>query len=158
MAACSASYERPVTFEYRGLTVCKAGPWSQGPVLLQALALLDGFDLEAMGHLSADYVHTVLECAKLAFADREAWYGDPAFADVPLETLLRRAYAAARRALVGDGGVVRAAARVAGGRRRGCRRIPACGAVGAGRRRRADARPRGEPPRATPATSTSSTG
>ena len=102
MAAFSASYERPVTFEHRGLTVCKAGPWSQGPVQLQALALLEGFDLEAMGHLSADYVHTVLECAKLAFADREAWYGDPAFADVPLETLVSRAYAAERRALVGE--------------------------------------------------------
>jgi gamma-glutamyltranspeptidase/glutathione hydrolase len=101
MAAFSASYERPVTFEHRGLTVCKAGPWSQGPVQLQALALLEGFDLEAMGHLSADYVHTVLECAKLAFADREAWYGDPAFADVPLDTLVSRAYAEERRALVG---------------------------------------------------------
>jgi gamma-glutamyltranspeptidase/glutathione hydrolase len=102
MAAFSASYERPVTFEHRGLTVCKAGPWSQGPVQLQALALLEGFDLEAMGHLSGDYVHTVLECAKLAFADREAWYGDPAFADVPLETLVSRAYAEERRVLVGE--------------------------------------------------------
>jgi gamma-glutamyltranspeptidase/glutathione hydrolase len=102
MAAFSASYEPPVTLEHRGLTVCKAGPWSQGPVQLQALALLEGFDLEAMGHLSGDYVHTVLECAKLAFADREAWYGDPAFADVPLETLVSRSYAAERRALVGD--------------------------------------------------------
>ena len=102
MAAFSASYERPVTFEHRGLTVCKAGPWSQGPVQLQALALLEGFDLAAMGHLSGDYVHTVLECAKLAFADREAWYGDPAFADVPLETLVSRAYASERRALVGE--------------------------------------------------------
>ena len=102
MAAFSASYEPPVTFEHRGLTVCKAGPWSQGPVQLQALALLEGFDLEAMGHLSGDYVHTVLECAKLAFADREAWYGDPAFTDVPLETLVSGSYAAERRALVGD--------------------------------------------------------
>jgi len=102
MAAFAASYERPVTFEHRGLTVCKAGPWSQGPVQLQALALLEGFDLEAMGHLSGDYVHTVLECAKLAFADREAWYGDPAFTDVPLETLVSGSYAAERRALVGD--------------------------------------------------------
>jgi len=93
MAAFSASYEPPVTSEHRGLTVCKAGPWSQGPVQLQALALLEGFDLEAMGHLSGDYVHTVLECAKLAFADREAWYGDPAFTDVPLETLVSGSYA-----------------------------------------------------------------
>ena len=102
MAGFSATYEAPVAFEHRGLTVCKAGPWSQGPVQLQALALLDGFDLEAMGHLSAEYIHTVVECEKLAFADREAWYGDPAFADVPLETLLSAEYAAERRTLVGD--------------------------------------------------------
>jgi gamma-glutamyltranspeptidase/glutathione hydrolase len=102
MAAFSASYEPPVTYEHRGLQICKAGPWSQGPVQLQTLALLEGFDLAAMGHLSAEYVHTVLECEKLAFADREAWYGDPAFADVPLETLLSRAYADERRALVGE--------------------------------------------------------
>jgi gamma-glutamyltranspeptidase/glutathione hydrolase len=101
MAGFSATYEAPVTFDHRGLTVCKAGPWSQGPVQLQALALLDGFDLEAMGHLSGAYVHTVVECEKLAFADREAWYGDPAFSDVPLETLLSAGYAAERRALVG---------------------------------------------------------
>src|SRR3954447_1681124 len=102
MAALSASLEPPVRFEHRGLTVCKAGPWSQGPVQLQALALLDGFDLEAMGHMSGEYVHTVLECEKLAYADREAWYGDPAFADVPLEALLSSGYADERRALVSD--------------------------------------------------------
>jgi gamma-glutamyltranspeptidase/glutathione hydrolase len=102
MAAFSASYEPPVMHEHRGLRICKAGPWSQGPVQLQTLALLEGFDLAAMGHLSAEYVHTVLECEKLAFADREAWYGDPAFADVPLATLLSRGYADERRALVGE--------------------------------------------------------
>jgi gamma-glutamyltranspeptidase/glutathione hydrolase len=102
MAAFAASIEPPVMREHRGLTVCKAGPWSQGPVQLQALALLDGFDLEAMGHLSGEYVHTVLECEKLAFADREAWYGDPRFVDVPLDTLLSREYADERRDLVGD--------------------------------------------------------
>jgi gamma-glutamyltranspeptidase/glutathione hydrolase len=100
MARFSASYEPPVSIEHRGLTVCKAGPWSQGPVQLQALALLDGFDLERMGHLTGEYVHTVVECMKLCFADREAWYGDPAFTDVPLETLLSPAYADERRALV----------------------------------------------------------
>src|SRR3954449_9617615 len=99
MARFSASYEPPVSIEHRGLTVCKAGPWSQGPVQLQALALLDGFDLERMGHLTGEYVHTVVECMKLCFADREAWYGDPAFTDVPLETLLSPAYADERRAL-----------------------------------------------------------
>jgi gamma-glutamyltranspeptidase/glutathione hydrolase len=70
--------------------------------LLQQLALLEGFDLGSMGAGSAEFVHTVLECSKLAFADREAWYGDPAFARVPLDQLLSRAYAEDRRALVTD--------------------------------------------------------
>ena len=74
---------QPLAVDYHGLTVLKAGPWSQAPVFLQQLRLLEGFDLEAMGHASAEYVHTVTECAKLAFADREAWYGDPDFVDVP---------------------------------------------------------------------------
>ncbi|TDD05691.1 gamma-glutamyltransferase family protein [Nonomuraea deserti] len=98
LAGWAASVEDPVTFDYRGHTVCKTGPWGQGPVFLQQLALLSGFDLDAMGHLSADYVHTVTEVAKLAFADREAWYGD---ADVPMSDLLGEAYNAERRALVG---------------------------------------------------------
>jgi len=89
-----------VTFGYRGLTVCKTGPWGQGPVFCQQLALLEGFDLAAMG--SADLIHTVIECAKLAFADREAWYGDPRHTDVPLAGLLSESYAARRRALVGE--------------------------------------------------------
>jgi gamma-glutamyltranspeptidase/glutathione hydrolase len=71
-------------------------------VFLQQLRLLEGFDLEAMGHASAEYIHTVTECAKLAFADREAWYGDPDFVDVPIDMLLSREYADARRHLVGD--------------------------------------------------------
>jgi gamma-glutamyltranspeptidase/glutathione hydrolase len=102
LARWSARLEEPVTFDYQGVRVCKTGPWGQGPVFLQQLSLLAGFDLEAMGVGSADYVHTVVECAKLAFADREAWYGDPAFVDVPLSGLLDPAYAAARRALVGE--------------------------------------------------------
>jgi gamma-glutamyltranspeptidase / glutathione hydrolase len=97
-----AGVESPVTADHRGWTVCKTGPWGQGPVFLQQLALLDGFDLEAMGLASEAYVHAVVECAKLAFADREAWYGDPAAVDVPLEGLLDRGYAARRRALVGE--------------------------------------------------------
>ena len=88
-----------MTFAYRGLTVCKPGPWSQGPVFLQQLALLDGFDLDGMD--AAERVHTIVECSKLAFADREAWYGDPAFADVPLGELLSTGYNDARRRLVG---------------------------------------------------------
>ena len=72
-------------------------------MFLQQLRLLEGFDLAAMGHASAEYVHTVTECAKLAFADREAWYGDPEFADVPIgRRCCRREYADERRALVGD--------------------------------------------------------
>ncbi len=102
LARWSASLEEPVTFDYYGVRVCKTGPWGQGPVFLQQLSLLAGFDLEGMGLGSADYVHTVVECAKLAFADREAWYGDPAFVDVPLDGLLDPAYAADRRALVGE--------------------------------------------------------
>jgi gamma-glutamyltranspeptidase/glutathione hydrolase len=100
LARWRATMEEPVTLDHAGLTVCKPGPWSQGPVFLQQLALLDGFDLEAMD--AAEYVHTVVECAKLAFADREAWYGDPAFADVPLDELLSAGYAGERRRLVGD--------------------------------------------------------
>jgi gamma-glutamyltranspeptidase/glutathione hydrolase len=97
-----ATYEQPYVVDYHGLSVLKAGPWSQAPVFLQQLRLLEGFDLTAMGHASAEYVHTVTECAKLAFADREAWYGDPDFVDVPMEMLLSREYADERRRLVGD--------------------------------------------------------
>jgi gamma-glutamyltranspeptidase/glutathione hydrolase len=93
--------EAPLTFGYAGLTVCKTQPWGQGPVFLQQLALLAGFDLAAMGPGRPEYIHTVTECAKLAFADREAWYGDPAFADVPMQALLDPGYADQRRRLVG---------------------------------------------------------
>ena len=81
--------------------VLKCGPWSQGPVFLQQLALLRGFDIGAMDPLGADFVHTVVECAKLAYADREAYYGDPNFVDVPLGALLSDEYNAERRKLVG---------------------------------------------------------
>lgn len=101
LAGWQATVEEPLTYDYRGYTVCKTGPWGQGPVFLQQLALLDGFDLDAAGHLSADYLHNVVECAKLAYADREAWYGDPRFADVPVDALLSDAYNTERRALVG---------------------------------------------------------
>ena len=101
MASWRSSAEAPATLEFGGLTVCKTGPWGQGPVFLQQLALLRGFDLAAMGAGSTDLVHTVTECAKLAFADREAWYGDPRQTSVPLEELLSAGYADQRRALVG---------------------------------------------------------
>ncbi len=101
LAGWRASVEPPVSRDFRGFTVCKTGPWGQGPVFLQQLALLDGFDLQQMGPGSADFIHTVTECAKLAFADREAWYGDPRQTDVPLDALLSAQYAARRRELVG---------------------------------------------------------
>ncbi len=101
MSAWRPSLEEPLTYDYRGLTVCKTGPWSQGPVFAQQLALLGGFDLEAVGPGRAEFIHTVIECAKLAFADREAWYGDPDFTDVPVKMLLSAEYADARRGLVG---------------------------------------------------------
>jgi gamma-glutamyltranspeptidase/glutathione hydrolase len=102
LARYEARWEEPLSLDYRGHTVFKTGPWGQGPVFLQQLALLEGFDLAAMGVASADLVHTVVECAKLAFADREAWYGDPDFVDVPLDLLLSSEYADERRALVSD--------------------------------------------------------
>lgn len=102
MATWRATIDAPALLTYGNLAVHKPGPWSQGPVFLQQLALLGGFDLRAMGLGSAEYIHTVAECAKLAFADREAWYGDPAHSDVPLDTLLSPAYTAARRELVGS--------------------------------------------------------
>ena len=92
--------EEPVGATYRGIQVLKCGPWSQGPVLLQQLKLLEGFGLRALGHNTAEYLHVYLECAKLAFADRERYYADPAFVDVPLGRLLSEDYAAERRALV----------------------------------------------------------
>jgi gamma-glutamyltranspeptidase / glutathione hydrolase len=101
LAGWRATVEEPVSVEHHGWTVCKTGPWGQGPVLLQQLRLLEEVDLVGMGLGSTAYVHTVAECAKLAFADREAWYGDPAAFDVPLDGLLDPAYAEYRRALVG---------------------------------------------------------
>jgi gamma-glutamyltranspeptidase/glutathione hydrolase len=102
LAGWRAGVEEPVSVEHHGWTVCKTGPWGQGPVLLQQLRLLEGFDLAGMGLGSAAYVHAVTECAKLAFADREAWYGDPVAFDVPLKGLLDPGYAGTRRALVGE--------------------------------------------------------
>jgi len=95
-----ARIEEPVTANYRGYDVYKCGPWTQGPVLLQQLNLLEGFDLAGMGHNSVDYIHTWVECAKLAFADREQYYADPDFVDVPLDRLLSKGYADERRRLV----------------------------------------------------------
>jgi len=102
LANWSPTIEAPVTLDYENYTVCKTGPWGQGPVMLQQLALLKGFDLKGMGPGSAEWVHTILECSKLAFADREAWYGDPNFTDIPVADLLGAAYNDVRRQLVGE--------------------------------------------------------
>ena len=102
LAGWRASAELPVTLEFGGLTVCKTGPWGQGPVFLQQLAMLAGFDLAETAPGSAEFIHLVTEVAKLAFADREAWYGDPRQSEVPLAELLAPEYAAARRSLVGE--------------------------------------------------------
>jgi len=101
MARFQAHVESPVTFDYRNYTVCKAGPWSQGPVMLQQLAILKGFDLDALDPTDAEFIHLQVESAKLAYADREAFYGDPEFVAVPMGTLLSASYNAQRRKLIG---------------------------------------------------------
>jgi gamma-glutamyltranspeptidase/glutathione hydrolase len=100
LAGWRAGIEPTVSLSFRGYEVHKAGPWTQGPVFLQQLALLEALELGRFG--SADHVHTVVEAAKLAFADREAFYGDPNFADVPLDDLLSRDYTEERRGLITD--------------------------------------------------------
>jgi gamma-glutamyltranspeptidase/glutathione hydrolase len=104
MAAWSASYDEPVTLDFHGVTVCKTGPWGQGPSLLQTLAILAGFAPHEIDPSTVDGAHRVLEALKLALADRDAHYGDPDPATgqpVPLDTLLSPEYAAERRALIG---------------------------------------------------------
>jgi len=102
MAGWRATYEDPLSVDYKGWTVWKGGMWTQGPTLLQSLRVLDGVDIGAMDLRGADFVHTVTETIKLAFADREAYYGDPDHTELPVETLLSHEYAAQRRALIGD--------------------------------------------------------
>ncbi|WP_027682460.1 gamma-glutamyltransferase family protein [Rhizobium leguminosarum] len=101
MANWSATIEEPLTYDYHGWTIAKIGPWGQGPVFLQTLSILKGFDLAAMDPAGADFVHTVVEAMKLAFADREVYYGDPDFSEIPLTHLLSETYAAERRKLIG---------------------------------------------------------
>jgi gamma-glutamyltranspeptidase/glutathione hydrolase len=100
LARYEGQIEEPIAADYRGARVWKCPPWSQGPVFLQQLRLLEGFDLAAMGMGSADALHIWAECAKLAFADREAVYADPRFEKVPLERLLSDSYTKERRMLV----------------------------------------------------------
>jgi gamma-glutamyltranspeptidase/glutathione hydrolase len=99
LAGWQATIETPLSYDYHGFTLCKPGPWSQAPVALQQLALLEGFELAALSAEDPEFVHLVTECAKLAFADREAFYGDPDFVEVPTATLLSDGYSAKRRAL-----------------------------------------------------------
>jgi len=100
LAAHVTRVEDPVTVQYRGYSVCKCGPWTQGPYLCQTLRLLEGFDLKKMGHLSADYIHVLAEALKLGFADRDEYYGDPLFVDVPMKKLLSDEYTLLRRPLI----------------------------------------------------------
>ncbi|MDQ6678451.1 MAG: gamma-glutamyltransferase, partial [Acidobacteriota bacterium] len=100
LAGFHADIDTPRTTMYRGYEIVKPGFWTQGPVMLEALNLLEGYDLKAMGHNSPEYLHTVVEVVKLAFADRDRYYGDPKFSKIPEETLLSKSYAAERRKLV----------------------------------------------------------
>jgi gamma-glutamyltranspeptidase/glutathione hydrolase len=95
-----AETDKPRSTTYRGYEIMKPGFWTQGPVMLEALNLLEGYDLHAMGHNSPEYLHTVIEAAKLAFADRDKFYGDPKFSEIPERMLLSKDYAAERRKLI----------------------------------------------------------
>jgi len=101
-AGFSARVEDPVSADWGDLFVHKCPSWTQGPVLLQSLRLLEGFDLAEMGHNSVHYIHTVVECMKLSYADRDFYYGDPEFVDVPFDRLLSRDYTDERRELVDE--------------------------------------------------------
>ena len=101
MAAFHLQLEEPASTQYRGYTVYKPGFWSQGPSMLEALNILEGFDVRSGGFNSADTIHREVEALKLAYADRDAYYGDPKFNQIPGDTLLSKDYAAERRKLIG---------------------------------------------------------
>jgi gamma-glutamyltranspeptidase/glutathione hydrolase len=102
MARWTPHIEAPLTYNYGCYTVCKTGPWGQGPVTLQQLALLKGFNLDGLDPVGPDFIHLIVEASKLAYADRETFYGDPDFVEVPMATLLSDAYNADRRKLIGE--------------------------------------------------------
>jgi len=102
LASWQATVEDPLTYDYHGYTLCKTGPWGQGPVALQHLALLNQFDVSGYHPEDPDFIHLVLETTKLAFADREAFYGDPDFVDVPLDHLLSAEYNKERARLINE--------------------------------------------------------
>lgn len=96
LAGYESEVERPLRYTFKGTDVYSCGPWCQGPVLLQMLSMLNTSDLKAIGHNSKEYVHLLTEVMDLCFADRERYYGDPRFVDVPMQTLLSDTYAARR--------------------------------------------------------------
>ncbi|PKB71852.1 MAG: hypothetical protein BZY87_03190 [SAR202 cluster bacterium Io17-Chloro-G6] len=100
LAQYHVSVGSPVSVNYRGYDVYSTGPWGQGPTFPQALKILEGFDLAAMGHNSPEYIHTVSQALNLAFADRQQYVGDPNFVDVPIDEMLSEEYLAGRRALI----------------------------------------------------------
>ena len=100
LAEFRVAIEPPVKALFAGIDMYSCAAWCQGPALPQMLAMLNGIDLKRMGHNSLDYAHVVTETIKLAFADRDRYYGDPRFVKVPIETLLSDAYAETRRAMV----------------------------------------------------------
>jgi gamma-glutamyltranspeptidase / glutathione hydrolase len=102
MARWTPHLEAPLTYDYGRYTVCKTGPWGQGPAMLQQLALLKGFDFDGLDPTGPDFIHLIVEAVKLAYADREAFYGDPDFVEVPMKTLLSDAYNNERRKLIGE--------------------------------------------------------
>ncbi|HYP13002.1 MAG TPA: gamma-glutamyltransferase family protein [Bryobacteraceae bacterium] len=102
MAAFRLEVEEPLSTTYNGYTVYKPGFWSQGPVLLQALNIIEGLDLGQLPHNSTDYLHRLAEAMKLAYADRDTYYGDPRFVQVPGDRLLSKEYAALRRAQISN--------------------------------------------------------
>jgi gamma-glutamyltranspeptidase/glutathione hydrolase len=100
LANFHAEVDQPKMGTYRGYEIYKPGFWTQGPVMIEALNMLEGFDLKAMGHNSPQYLHTVVEVVKLAFADRDEYYGDPKFSKIPEEILLSKDYATERRKMI----------------------------------------------------------
>jgi gamma-glutamyltranspeptidase / glutathione hydrolase len=100
LAGFHSDIEEPPSVNYKGIDVHACGPWCQGPVNLQVLNILEGFDLKAMGHNSADYLSVLVQALDLTFSDREAYYGDPKFVDVPLEELLSKEYAERQRSRI----------------------------------------------------------
>ncbi len=102
LAEYRSEIEKPLRYTFKGTDVLSCGPWCQGPVLLQMLSMLNEVDLKALGHNSKEYIHLLAEVMNLCFADREHYYGDPRFVDVPMETLLSRAYAQERLKSIGN--------------------------------------------------------